>query len=254
MDRRENLSQKEFLHEYAYPGKPVVLLNAMNQWSAYKLWTKEFFATHYGALKVSVRKSDNYDDEITLRLDEYINNLSSSEKLSFYYLKDWVFEKVCPELMNYYDPPSYFKSWTRWLPEFIRPKWRWLYIAPPNSASHLHVDFLNTSAWNALFLGKKRWLFFSPDQARYMYKGEVNAFKPNIEKFPFFAKTKPLTYLQSAGEIVFTPGGWWHAVRNEEESIAVSENFINEANYRNYFQLRTVIRYFRYADHPFWLA
>ena len=30
---------------------------------------------------------------------------------------------------------------------------------------------------------------------------------------------------------MFTPSGWFHAVLNVEDSIALTENFVNETNY-----------------------
>ena len=252
IDRRDNLSSEEFLKEYALPGSPVVLSGIMASWKASTLWTKEFFKSSYGALQVIARNSEDYEETIVTRFDDYLDRLWSHEERAAYYLKDWVFENVMPELMTHYHLPAYLQSWTRWLPDLIRPKWRWLFIGPPNTASHLHVDFLNTSAWNALISGRKRWLFFSPDQAPYMYRGKVNAFHPDLERYPLFAKAKPMGCIQNPGEIVFTPSGWWHAVMNEDNSISISENFINETNIKNYFKAQTMFRFFRYADHPWW--
>lgn len=251
VDVRDELSPDEFLHKYALPRRPVALRGVMRDWEAARLWSFDFFRARYGHLRVTARRSDDYEDTRTLPLADYLDQLESHS--AEYYLKDWEFEKDLPELRAHYQLPSYFLSWTRHLPDLIRPRWRWLFIGPPRTASNLHVDFLITSAWNALFRGTKRWHFYSPEQAPLMYRGAVNAFEPDLERFPRFSLARPLIHTQTAGEVMFTPSGWWHAVRNEDVTLALSENFVNGTNCRVYANVRQVMQFLRYADHPLWV-
>jgi Cupin-like domain len=40
----------------------------------------------------------------------------------------------------------------------------------------------------------------------------------------------PLECTVRAGEVIFVPRGWWHAVLNLEESVAVTQNYVSAAN------------------------
>ena len=241
IDRKENLGREIFLQDYGRPGKPVVITKLMKNWQARTSWSREFFKTRYGAIPVTVSRY-NKSDQRVMRLEDYLDSLDNPREEPPYYLEEWVFEKDCPELVEDYTLPCYFKSWTTWLPEPLRPRWRWLYIGPANSRSPLHVDELCTCAWNALLFGRKRWLFFPPEQTRYLYGGKVDVFNPDWEKYPLFAEAKPQSCVQYPGEIVFTPSDWWHAVVNEEASLALTENFINRINYQHYLNLPHLIQ------------
>ena len=41
---------------------------------------------------------------------------------------------------------------------------------------------------------------------------------------------QPLECTTRAGEVLFVPRGWWHAVLNLSESVAVTQNFVGASN------------------------
>lgn len=41
----------------------------------------------------------------------------------------------------------------------------------------------------------------------------------------------PLECTLKAGEVIFVPMGWWHAVLNLEDTVAVTQNFVGKHNY-----------------------
>jgi hypothetical protein len=134
------------------------------------------------------------------------------------------------------------------------PPHEWILFASQGSGSPWHIDPLNTSAWNALLVGRKLWALtapafeppetkgipFDPDGAgdgpwgvlQPFVKNELhpkkwfNAWFEKKKKKQEQNKKETEVYIceQQAGEMLFVPSGFWHTVVNMEATIAVTEN------------------------------
>ncbi|MEC1291557.1 cupin-like domain-containing protein [Bacillus mojavensis] len=234
IDRRVDLTYDEFMKEYGLPGKPVIISDAINNWEAKKLWTLDFFREKYGHIIVPIFESGKRYELYETTLGEYIDYILKEEQEDgIFNLADWEFSRDCPELRDHYHVPDYFQSWLEDAPISLLPALRWIYINQKDTGSGLHIDYGHTASWNAVISGKKKWILLNQNESENIYNGAVDAFNPDFKKFPLYTHSQTFYGEQSEGDIMYIPSGWWHQVHNEELTIAVTENFINETNYKN---------------------
>jgi histone arginine demethylase JMJD6 len=155
-------SLKDFLTTIKKSPQPLLVTGLMDKWKSRKLWTLDFFEFRYGNTVVSVEQVDKPFEKKVMKLSEYISYIKNTNDQNPYYLKDWQFYILHAELLKDYETPVHFENWFKQLPNNSIP--RWIYIGSKNSGSKLHQDLLMTSAWNAVFCGKKCWLIYPPNQ------------------------------------------------------------------------------------------
>lgn len=120
-----------------------------------------------------------------------------------------------------------------------RPPHRWFLLGPQRSGTCVHIDPLGTAAWNTLLAGRKRWVLFEPGTSKKVATGKelvkpgeddeaVNYF---VDILPRIRATYPharrIECVQRPGETLYVPAGWWHAVLNLDDTVAVTQNFVS---------------------------
>ena len=109
---------------------------------------------------------------------------------------------------------------------------RWALISSAGSGSSWHIDPWNTSAWNALLHGRKRWALYPPSvaglPAGVASSSPKDFFGTVLPTLP--TADRPMQCVLRAGETMFLPSGWWHAVLNLSPTIAITENRVDDAN------------------------
>ncbi len=85
VDRRDRLSVNQFKHEYLLRNRPVVIVDAVEDWPARKTWTFDYFRDRYGHLSTTVYRYDP-DNEFTpgdvaqMRLGDTSTKLSPRDR------------------------------------------------------------------------------------------------------------------------------------------------------------------------------
>ena len=59
---------------------------------------------------------------------------------------------------------------------------------------------------------------------------DVTATVIDHEKYPHFHEAKPVYVVQETGDAIFVPSGWYHQVRNMEDTSSINHNWFNGYN------------------------
>src|ERR1700674_4028803 len=136
VDRRSNLSVREFNREYRKPGRPVVILDAIEDWKARSTWTFDFFKSRYGSDKVLAYQyrgtKYRHSDARRMSFGDYLDGVVNGDWESFpYYIRDnWALLVAHPELAADYTFPNYFFDWFTLLPPFMRLRYPRIFLGP----------------------------------------------------------------------------------------------------------------------------
>lgn len=129
-----------------------------------------------------------------------------------------------------------------------RPDFRWIVIGPQRSGAPWHTDPARTSAWNALVKGRKRWALYPPNCPPPGISVGKNAYGRQhalgmtslywyLHVYPTLQPhERPYEVIQEEGETIYVPTGWWHLVLNLEETIAVTQNFVDPHNFMPFLE------------------
>jgi hypothetical protein len=261
IERRGNLSYMEFSETYLYPNKPVIVTDALREWRALSRWSPEFFRTEFGDMEFTINDAEygqpeyaaGADRQFTMR--QFIDCvMKSTEESPAPYFRNKIFCELFPSLKHDIEPlPQYI--FPNWLPErfalkrvsaFLnRGAAIEVYIGGRGAAFPvLHFDGAGTHAFLMQVFGRKQYIVYSPDQEPFLYVSPnkrnlslLNSVdRPDLEKFPLFAKAVPTTFVLEPGELLFVPSHWWHTARILSPSITISVNVVNESNWHELIQ------------------
>eukprot|EP01134_Creolimax_fragrantissima_P000953 CFRG0953T1 len=225
----------DFVERFEKKNLPVVITNVVNQWPGYSKWDEAHLIEKYGHVKFRAGPID-----ITMR--DYYRIKDTDENPI--YLFDKFFGENAPDLVTEYHVPGYFsgsQDLFSLLGDDKRPDYKWIIIGPKGSGSSFHIDPNGTSAWNGVVKGRKKWILYPPSTTPPgvfpSADGSEVASPVSLNEWysKFYADSKnedikPLECICNEGELMFVPSGWWHAVMNIEDSIAITQNYVSNAN------------------------
>jgi histone arginine demethylase JMJD6 len=231
-----DMDAKLFRKRYIKPAKPCVISGLMDKWPAMQVWNKEVLLKSHRSALFKVGESDT-GKSVRIKLKHfyrYVDGEGRRDDSPLYIFDDqFKLKDGSRSLFGDYEVPGYFRDdLFELISDRRRPPYRWVVIGPERSGTGLHVDPLGTSAWNAVVSGSKRWVLFPPRVSKSLLVrpgcSEGIAWFHNV-----WARMTPdrkrelgaIEFVQRAGEVVYVPGGWFHAVINLELTTAVTHNF-----------------------------
>uniref|UniRef100_H2ZER0 JmjC domain-containing protein n=1 Tax=Ciona savignyi TaxID=51511 RepID=H2ZER0_CIOSA len=207
-----NLTQKDFLHDYAFTMQPVVVEDGQLNWTARETFSYDYFKGIY------TPGSKAFEQVSTkCQFFPYDTNMNGLREF-FTMSKDRVEGKedrwyigwsncegpAANELRKHYHLPYFLP------PELDHSKVDWVFMGMPGYGAPMHVDFVTTSSWQAQLRGIKKWTFETPPECY------------GICPTTLEVKVKP-------GEIiVFDGNSWYHQteiIGNETSIVIGSEYF-----------------------------
>eukprot|EP00742_Colponemidia_sp_Colp-10_P012231 GILJ01013698.1.p1 GENE.GILJ01013698.1~~GILJ01013698.1.p1 ORF type:complete len:856 (+),score=115.33 GILJ01013698.1:2-2569(+) len=241
-----DVNYETFVEKYESVSRPVLFTDTTTGWSAHKNWTLDKLVEAYGGLefKIAPRPSSDAAPR-SLQLWRFVQYLRGQHDEDPMVLADRHFGETAPSLLKDYVVSSYFPQDFFSVLDDQRPDYRWLVIGPQRSGTGWHVDPIQTSAWNSLISGVKRWAIYPPSFVPpgmsmapaantlppFSTEGEVTPLQWFLDVYPTLSEDmKPLEIMQYPGDTIFVPGGWWHLVLNIQDTVAVTQNFVSECN------------------------
>lgn len=169
-------------------------------------------------------------------LSLYAQYLAQNWDESLLYLFDCG-SQAMKELQKEYQPPQIFAPDIFSVFESCRPDHAWLIVGARRLGSTFHKDPNSTCAWNAAIQGRKLWVMLPPEV---IPPGvTVDATESEVTAPVGLAEWVLLGFYNDAvkmpeskiaitfpGECMYVPAGWWHAVINLDDTIALTQNFV----------------------------
>lgn len=259
------VTPEQFWRDYEATETPCVIRNipqgfdggvATPEWPGNRKWPLQELRRNPELSERCFKCGEDDDgDSIKVKLRHFLCYLDKNRDDSPLYIFDSSFEddKTAKSILSDYTVPSYFREDLFGLvSESRRPPYRWFLVGPERSGTTIHIDPLATNAWNTLIEGQKRWVLFPPHVAKRIVKGRGLIRKhEDDEAIHFFMYILPrikrraaelrdeddyrdfccYEFTQQAGETVFVPNGWWHAVLNLTDTVGVTQNFCSKRNF-----------------------
>eukprot|EP00930_Biecheleria_cincta_P036007 TRINITY_DN24727_c0_g1_i2.p1 TRINITY_DN24727_c0_g1~~TRINITY_DN24727_c0_g1_i2.p1 ORF type:complete len:357 (+),score=37.59 TRINITY_DN24727_c0_g1_i2:59-1129(+) len=250
--QRIHASQKEG-NLKLIPFQPAIIEGALDTWPEGGRWSLNSLLVEHGdtefvvgaALHEDTSSTEARHEPVRMTLHDYHAYAHHQQDDSPLYIFDDEFLEIHSAMALAYSRPMCFaEDLMDVLRCTTRVPYQGLLIGAERSGSYLHIDTLETSAWNSLISGKKRWVIFSPEASAWSLQGSsfsdsCSEKTENIryetaagwlhDKYPGLVLDAGccFDFLQLPGETVYVPRGWWHCVVNLDFSVAVTENFVS---------------------------
>lgn len=229
IERVETLTSDEFLRRYIKTMTPVIITDLVTRWPAMQRWSFEFLAergtAEFTAERGNVLQGATKTEVVDFQA--YVRNLAAGVESDddpdgpLYLSQSDLFDEF-PELVADTD----FGIFTDHKYEHEMLGW----IGPRGTVTGFHYD--RADGMLAQIVGTKRVQLVSPGQSELMYPSpkfdngsvlsSIDAGDYDEKRFPLFAQARILTTELRPGEVLYTPGGWWHHVESLSASISVN--------------------------------
>ncbi len=231
VERRERVSSDEFLEQYYYQNRPVILTDAMKDWKAMQRWTPAYLKERCGEqmVQVQARRNSNARYEIenqahksTIRFADYVDAVFQADATNDFYMtanNSGANREILPTLREDFDL----------LPDYLdaraSDKQMFFWFGPAGTVTPVHHDLTNN--FMAQVVGRKQLKLIAPVHHPNVYNhlhcySQVDLSDIDFERYPQFRHVKVHEITLHPGELFFLPIGWWHHVRGLDATITLT--------------------------------
>jgi [protein]-arginine 3-hydroxylase / protease len=222
-------SAEEFRRRYVEPGKPVIIVGAVDDWPARRSWSAAYLSATFGERTVPVagvahRRVENYGatgipyrDESLRQCIAHLQAATTDHGYAMFLLDECLPELKADLRTPAFAPPAPWSIYKFWM-------------SAADTRTPLHMDLPDNLFMQ--FVGRKEVCLFAPAQEWRMYRhppwsrlpqvSRVDAYEPDLTRYPRFAQSRALHCLVEPGELLFVPRFWWHQFRSLSFSISVN--------------------------------
>ena len=171
----KDLTVEQFREQYEKPNLPVMITGLTKGWPSENWDFKALANSKYADARFRVGDDDD-GRAIRISLRDYLHYGYNNKDDSPLYLFEDAFDEndIAKGIINEYKVPKYFnEDIFPLLPFDRRPPFRWILVGPPRSGTRMHIDPLDSSAWNVVVSGRKRWVLLSPELSKDMALGKM---------------------------------------------------------------------------------
>lgn len=241
VERCAGLDAEAFFERYYATNTPVVLTDVVTAWAAFGRWTPAYLKERFGDVEVMAamgRASDpDYDMHTPalsrpVALGDFVDRVLAAGESNDLYLVANNRNSDRAALRPLFDEVT--------LPAGLLDPARLagstaLWFGPGGTVTPLHHDTSNIVFGN--LYGEKRFLLVAPWETALLQSTRgvyslVDPERPDLDRFPAFARANVREVVLAPGEMLFIPVGWWHHVRALSVSINLAfTNFARDNAY-----------------------
>jgi len=222
-------SAEEFRRRYVDARTPVIIVGALEDWPARRSWSAEYLARTFGDRVIPVagvaqRRVENYGAtgipyraEALRQCIEHLQAATTDHGYAMFLLDESLPELKADLRTLAFAPPAPWSIYKFWM-------------SAVDTRSPLHMDLPDNLF--AQLVGRKEVCLFAPAQEWMMYRhppwsrlpqvSRVDAYDPDLVRYPRFAQARPLHCVVEPGELLYIPRFWWHQIRSMSFSISVN--------------------------------
>jgi hypothetical protein len=242
-----DLPYRRFIDEFVARNRPVVVIDAAQDWPALATWTPEYFKSKYGAQTVEVTYG------VKQQLAEVMDGvLASTAAKPGPYLHKVIIHQHMPSLLPDLEPENIYAFPMRFcsplMPQRFRRPDGYLKLLIGGVGGKfplMHFDSDNSHATITEIYGDKEFVLFAPEDTAYIYPHANSPSTSQIDdldrvdlnKFPDFPKATQYRAVISPGETIFIPSRWWHSARVVTTSVSVCTNSMYSTNWSGFVNL-----------------